>query len=110
MRRRTIVFSVIFALAGCRQEQAASEKSAAPEGPIDSGEIQLPSYSPQLKRLRIEEVRTQPVPLEEVVVPGKIEANPMRISRIALPLAGRVKQVMVTFGDAVREGQPVLAL
>jgi len=63
-----------------------------------------------LKRLRVAEVRTEQVPLEEVVVPGKIEANPTRISRIALPVAGRVKQVMVTIGDAVSQGQPVIAL
>ena len=93
-----------------RQQQPTAAKASAPPSPTDFGEIRLPSDSPQLNRLRIEEVRAERVPLEEVVAPGKIEANPTRVSRIALPLAGRVKQVMVTIGDAVRAGQPVLAL
>ena len=101
----------MLATAGCdRRPQAASVNSTAPAVPTDSGEIRLPPDSPQLKRLRVAEVRTEQVPLEEVVVPGKIEANPTRISRIALPVAGRVKQVMVTIGDAVSQGQPVIAL
>jgi cobalt-zinc-cadmium efflux system membrane fusion protein len=111
MTRYTIALCLMFAIAGCgRHPQAASEKPAAPPVPTDSGEIRLQPDSPQLKRLRIEEVRTEQVPLDEVVVPGKIEANPTRISRIALPVAGRVKQVMVTIGDAVSQGQPVIAL
>jgi membrane fusion protein, heavy metal efflux system len=111
MTRYTFAFCLMLAVAGCgRQQQVAAEKSAAPAVPTDSGEIRLPADSPQLKRLRIEEVQTEQVPFEEVVVPGKIEANPTRISRIALPVAGRVKQVMVTIGDAVSQGQPVIAL
>ena len=110
MTYRIVAFCLMFAMAGCSRQQAATEKSAAPVVPTDSGEIRLPPESPQLKRLRIEEVRTEQVPVEEVVVPGKIEANPTRISRVALPVAGRVKQVMVTIGDAVRQGQPVIAL
>src|SRR5262245_22963897 len=111
MTRYTIPFCLMFAIAGCgRPPQAASEKPATPAVPTDSGEIRLPPDSPQLKRLRIEKVRTEQVPLNEVVVPGKIEANPTRISRIALPVAGRVKQVMVTIGDAVSLGQAVIAL
>src|SRR5262245_59160223 len=111
MTHRFIAFCFMFAITGCADHpQAASENPAAPTMAADSGEIRLPPDSPQLKRLRIEEVRNEPVPLEEVVVPGKIEANPTRISRIAMPLAGRVKRVMVTIGDAVREGQPVLEI
>jgi membrane fusion protein, heavy metal efflux system len=111
MTRYTIAFCLMLAMAGCsRQQQVAAEKSTAPAFPTESGEIRLPADSPQLKRLRIEEVRTGQVPFEEVVVPGKIEANPTRISRIALPVAGRVKQVMVTIGDAVSQGQPVIAM
>jgi len=111
MTRHTIAFCLMLATAGCdRRPQAASVNSTAPAVPTDSGEIRLPPDSPQLKRLRVAEVRTEQVPLEEVVVPGKIEANPTRISRIALPVAGRVKQVMVTIGDAVSQGQPVIAL
>jgi cobalt-zinc-cadmium efflux system membrane fusion protein len=99
----------MLAIAGCaKQPYPSPNKAAAASNPLDSEEIRLSPDSPQLKRLRIEEVRNEQVPLDEVVVPGKIEANPARVSRIAMPLAGRVKQVMVTIGDAVRQGQPVL--
>jgi membrane fusion protein, heavy metal efflux system len=111
MTRRTIAFCLLFAITGCgRSPQAATDESAAAIPATDSGEVRFPPESPQLQRLHIEEVRTEQVPLEEVVVPGKIEANPTRISRIALPVAGRVKQVMVTIGDAVSRGEPVIAL
>jgi cobalt-zinc-cadmium efflux system membrane fusion protein len=106
-------FLVLFTLAfsGCgKPTQVSADKPSAPTTPTDSGEIHLPPDSPQLQRLRVEEVQTEKVPVEEVVVPGKIEAKPTRVSRIALPVAGRVKQVMVTIGDAVREGQPVMAI
>src|SRR5262245_16936925 len=108
MTRHTIAFCLMFVIAGCGRQPQAASVPAAPAVPAGSSEIRLPP--PQLERLRIEEVRTEQVPLEEVVVPGKIEANPTRISRIALPVAGRVKQVMVTIGDAVSQGQPVIAL
>src|SRR5215813_8185510 len=111
MRHRSIGFGLMLAIAGCaKQPYPAPNKAAAASNPLDSEEIRLSPDSPQLKRLRIEEVRNEQVPLEEVVVPGKIEANPTRVSRIAMPLAGRVKRVMVTIGDAVRQGQPVLEI
>jgi membrane fusion protein, heavy metal efflux system len=112
MTRRWICFSLLtLVVANCSgQQQAAPDKATAAPSPTDSGEIRLLPDSPQLKRLHIEEVRTEKVPLEEVVVPGKIEADPAHIARIAMPLAGRVKQVMVTIGDAVRAGQPVIAI
>src|SRR5262245_56085578 len=111
MTRHAIVLFLMFATPGCGgQPQAASVESTVRAVPTDSGEIRLPADSPQLKRLRVAEVRTEQVPFEEVVVPGKIEANPSRVSRMALPVAGRVKQVMVTIGDAVSQGQPVIAM
>ena len=48
------------------------------------------------------------VATEEVDAPGKIEANPDRLSHVALPLGGRVAAVLVHAGDDVERGQPVL--
>ncbi|HYZ85345.1 MAG TPA: efflux RND transporter periplasmic adaptor subunit, partial [Bryobacteraceae bacterium] len=39
-----------------------------------------------------------------------IEMNPNRVSKIALPVAGRVTQVLVGLGDFVQKGQPLLRL
>ena len=100
MIRRLVCFSLMMVtISSCGRQQPTPEKTAAASTPTDSGEIRLPPDSPQLKRLHVEEVQTAKVPLEEVVVPGKIEANPTRISRIAMPLPGRVKKVMVTIGE-----------
>jgi cobalt-zinc-cadmium efflux system membrane fusion protein len=63
-----------------------------------------------LAQLRIAPVETAELPTAEVVAPGKIEVNPNRVAHILLPVAGRVTGVMVKLGDAVREGQPLLAV
>ena len=63
-----------------------------------------------LSRIKVSTVATARRPLDEVIAPGKIEANPNRISRVRLPLAGRVKRVMVGIGDAVNQGQALLAI
>jgi len=63
-----------------------------------------------LAQLRVAPVETAELPTAEVVAPGKIEVNPNRVAHILLPVAGRVTSVMVKLGDAVREGQPLLAV
>ncbi|MBO0797335.1 MAG: efflux RND transporter periplasmic adaptor subunit, partial [Blastocatellia bacterium] len=40
----------------------------------------------------------------------KVEANPNRISRLPLPVPGRVTRVMVKLGDSITAGQPVLLI
>ncbi len=76
----------------------------------ETGTIHFPADSPQLDRIRVQEVTIQRVPLEEVIAPGKIEANPNRISRVTMPVAGRVLRVMIGIGDAVTQGQPLFAI
>jgi cobalt-zinc-cadmium efflux system membrane fusion protein len=110
MRHRYLGFTLILVMASCGKPQAAPEKTMAASAPTEVGEIRLPPDSPQLKRLRVEKVKAEEVPLDEVTVPGKIEAKPTFVSRVAIPVAGRVKQVMVSLGDTVTQGQPVLVL
>jgi cobalt-zinc-cadmium efflux system membrane fusion protein len=64
----------------------------------------------QAGQIKVESVRSANVPASEVAAPGKIEANPGALSKVALPLAGRVVRVLVTVGDSVRRGAPVLAV
>jgi cobalt-zinc-cadmium efflux system membrane fusion protein len=47
---------------------------------------------------------------DEVTAPGRVEANPNRISKVVMPVAGRLRQVLVRLGDAVTEGQPLLII
>lgn len=58
-------------------------------------------------QIRVETVREREAPLHVVTAPGKIEANTSRISRVLPPVAGRVVEVLVKFGDAAAQGQPV---
>ena len=99
--------------AGCSRApdpQAKQRRLQLSPGSIDRGAIHLPADSPQLERIRVQEVTMERVALEEVIAPGKIEANPNRISRVTLPVAGRVLRVMVGIGDSVTQGQPLLAI
>ncbi len=73
-------------------------------------EVRLDADSPQLWRIKTAVVTTARMPLEEVVTPGKIQVIPTRVSRIAVPVPGRIRQVMVGVGDAVQTGQVLFTL
>lgn len=105
------VFAVIL-MSGCGKAPDPQAKQAAPSQPrIDQdGAIHFPADSAQLERIRVQEVTMERVALEEVIAPGKIEANPNRISRVTMPVAGRVLRVMVGIGDTVAQGQPLVAI
>jgi cobalt-zinc-cadmium efflux system membrane fusion protein len=72
--------------------------------------VKLPPDSPQLQRIRTAVVETAQVPKDEIVAPGKVEMNPNRVSKIGMPVAGRVRQVQVALGDSVTKGQPLLTV
>ncbi len=73
-------------------------------------EVRLNADSPQLRRIKTAVVTTARMPLEEVIAPGKIQVIPTRVSRIAVPVPGRIRQIMVGFGDAVQAGQVLFTL
>ncbi|MCC6344913.1 MAG: efflux RND transporter periplasmic adaptor subunit [Bryobacterales bacterium] len=95
---------------GCEKRQVPAQEAAQAQVEEEKGEIRLPEDSPQIGRIHVMVARPATVPLDEVVAPGKIEANPNRIARIAMPVAGRVTRVMVAVGDAVTEGQRLLSI
>lgn len=84
-------------LAGCGEE--AKKPPSSPQPPAKSS----PVY-------RVAPVQEREVPVNAVSAPGKIEANTSRISKVLPPVAGRVVEVLVKFGDSVREAQPVAIL
>jgi len=108
MRERIWLLAAMLAL-GCNAPRP--QRPAANEArPQASGVVLLPPDSPKLRQLRTETVVLKEFPVAEVVAPGKVELNPNRISRVLPPMPGRVRQVLVRLGDAVREGQPLLTL
>src|SRR5262245_1565393 len=72
--------------------------------------ITIAPDSPQLTRIGVMTVKTARVASEVVVAPGKIEADPSLVSKVAMPVAGRVTRVMVRLGDAVSRGAPLLTI
>ncbi|HXE11482.1 MAG TPA: efflux RND transporter periplasmic adaptor subunit [Bryobacteraceae bacterium] len=63
-----------------------------------------------LSQIKVEPVTMLTVPVSSVQAPGKVEANPGTTSKVALPMQGRVTKVMVTVGDSVRQGMPLIVL
>jgi cobalt-zinc-cadmium efflux system membrane fusion protein len=105
---------VVLLLAGCGRKGDPPVASAASPRPgeerLSDGSVVIPPDSPKLKEIHVAEVKSASVPFAEVTSPGKIETNPNLVSRVALPLAGRVSSVMVKLGDAVNRGDPLLSL
>jgi len=106
-----LAFVGVGMLAGCgkHDEPAAVEAAPAVSKPAD-GSVVIPADSPKLNEIKVEAAETAQVPVDEVVSPGKIEANPNLVGHVMLPVAGRVTSVMVKLGDAVKRGDPLLTI
>jgi len=96
------------AAAGCSGRAATPEPTRRPAPP--PGVVELPPDSPMLAQLKRDTVKLVDLPTDEVVAPGKIEANPNRVSKVVLPVGGRITSVLVKTGDAVKEDQPLLTI
>lgn len=103
---------------GCGQSENARPSAEERDASVVSASTQsqgmplvvVPTDSPRFKQLRIEPVREQTFPTDEVVAPAKVMINPNRISRVLPPVQGRVLVVSVKLGDTVAEGQPLVTL
>ena len=111
-----VLMACIVTFTGCTQSRKRAHKAApeltAPAAGImhPASEVRIDRDSPALAQIRLSTVETAEVPMDEVDAPGKIEANPNRMSHVVLPLAGRISQVLVRIGDTVQRGQPLLLL
>jgi membrane fusion protein, heavy metal efflux system len=101
-------------LSGCacsrQQEKADSVPTHPDKASAVAGLITIPPDSPKLSQIRIEVAHMAEVPTDEVISPGKIEVNPNRVSRVLLPVSGRVESVRVKLGDTVGAGQCLLEM
>ncbi len=107
----SLLFSFLL-FSGCGEKKAAEPaKAEAPKGPVMHGNsVELPGDSPMLNQIHTAAAVSQQVPTEEVDAPGKIEADPNRMSHVVLPLSGRVSSVSVHLGDYVNRGQTLLQI
>ncbi|MBX5494591.1 MAG: efflux RND transporter periplasmic adaptor subunit [Bryobacteraceae bacterium] len=98
---------------GCLRNEthgAGGATAHAAEQPSNDREVWLAPGSPQLERIKVKTAEAASLPQEEVTAPGKIQAIPTRISRVAVPVAGRIRRVTVGLGDSVRAGQVLFTL
>jgi membrane fusion protein, heavy metal efflux system len=108
-----ILPGLLLVLAACNRSGESQNQAYVPSvgAATRSGNIiRFDPKSPQLARIHACLVESASVPREELVAPGKIELNPGRVSRVALPMAGRIREVLVGLGDGVQQGQAVLTL
>ena len=92
---------------GCSRTPPPAEETNAT---VTAKSVSVPSDSPMLKQMRRERVATAELATDEVIAPGKIEADPNRVSKVVAPVAGRVAAVLVRVGDAVRRDQPLFTI
>jgi cobalt-zinc-cadmium efflux system membrane fusion protein len=101
-------------MAGCGSKTEAARNPTSPPAPVASASapqlVVLAEGSPQLEQIHVDTVHEHSFAVDEVVAPGRIELNPNRVSRLMLPVAGRITDVMAHTGDTVTQGQPVLLL
>jgi cobalt-zinc-cadmium efflux system membrane fusion protein len=103
-----LIVLVLAAAAGCSGH--ASTEPATDTSTATATTVVLPVGSPMLKQIRRERITLKDLPTDEIVAPGKIETNPNRVSKVVLPVAGRVTAVLVKTGDAVAKDQPLLTI
>jgi len=111
-----VFFLPLFLLSACGR--SSSEKPAKAEEHVTSTKaatrsgntVRLAPDSPQLTRIRVAAAENVEVPTAELIAPGKVELNPSHVSRISLPVPGRIRQLQVGLGDRVQQGQPILTL
>lgn len=97
-------------LAACSGRRPNAPAAAPQRDEAADAAVVIPADSPKLTQIRIAAVRSQEVPDDEIVAPGRIEANPNRLSRVLLPVPGRISNVLVRLGDRVSAGQSLLAV
>jgi membrane fusion protein, heavy metal efflux system len=97
---------------GCSGAHQSEVPAAAPEAGSQrmSETITLAPDSPKYRQIRISQVQMAHLPGEEIVSPGRIEVNPNRVSRVVLPVPGKLARVLAKLGDRVTAGQTLLEL
>jgi len=99
------VAAMIAALGGCAGAPQQDVAPAQEQGLKKRQRLRAQARMSRHEGIRVAGVRLLDVPGDEVVAPGKVMINPNRISRVSLPVPGRVTEVAVRLGDSVTQGQ-----
>jgi membrane fusion protein, heavy metal efflux system len=108
---RLLLSALALFAGGCRQQAPPpATPPARAASTADPGVIEIPPGSPRLSQVKVAAVALEEMPTDEFTAPGKVELNPNRVSKVLLPVPGRVTDVLVKFGDAVRRDQTLLLI
>jgi len=88
----------------------AASAAAAACGSHAATPAETKSETVSLDQIKRGTVTLADLPTDEIVAPGKIEANPNRVSKVVLPVTGRIAEVLVKTGDSVAKGQPLVKI
>ena len=110
---RSIVLALIgLVLAACGD--ASSNVTKGPNGKsvpsAEPGMVTIAPDSPQLGQIRVAAVEVADAPDNEVVAPARVGIDPGRLSKVLLPIPGRIEEVRAKLGDRVDRGQPLVAV
>jgi cobalt-zinc-cadmium efflux system membrane fusion protein len=110
----TILVVAILTLAACNKQAKESVQASAPPKAAaklnTAGVVEIPADSPKLEQIKVATIVEAEMAADEFTAPGKIELNPNRVSHVLLPVAGRVTEVLVKFGDSVRKDDALLTI
>ena len=103
--------ALLTSLAFCTGAGAAFAASPEPAPLLlhEGDRIVIPADSPLRKRIVVAEVGA-PAGSHGVAVPAVVEADPSRVVAILPPLTGRLLELKVGLGDAVRRGEPLAVI
>jgi cobalt-zinc-cadmium efflux system membrane fusion protein len=110
MKHVLCVLTTLAVCVGCGSRHDGTVDAQTPAVAAAPGTVVIPADSPMLGQIKRAIVATQDLPTDEIVTPGKIEVNPNRVSKVLLPVAGRIVAVLVKTGDGVRKDQPLLSI
>ena len=89
-----------------------SKKTATVDAPMFTAQgdkLTVPADSPLRKRLAVAAVSAA-APIHTIDIPGVVEADPANTVNILPPLTGRLLELKVKLGDAVKAGQIVAVM
>ncbi|HJV01420.1 MAG TPA: efflux RND transporter periplasmic adaptor subunit [Burkholderiaceae bacterium] len=101
-----LLVAMLLPLAGCNRAGAGAKAAVPPVAMTQrrGDDIVVPASSPLRQRLQVAPVSAGAAS-HNVALPAVVEADPARTVNIVPPLAGRLTELRVRLGDAVRKGQ-----
>ena len=110
--RVRLVFTATLAallLAGCHSGPSATAAAPAPMLQRHGEQLTVPANSPLRARLQVAPAAAAAGD-HTLTLPAVVEADPAHSVNIVPPLAGRLLELKVHLGDAVRSGQPLAVI